>query len=86
MQQRYPAPYGERMSPNQLCNVPVPSPLCVPPSGCCLQAPPLLGGLPASPKHPNTLFLSSHLPLQALTVLDPSLSHTTSPSVSSLVL
>lgn len=24
MQQRYPAPYGERMSPNQLCNVPVP--------------------------------------------------------------
>lgn len=23
MQQRYPAPYGERMSPNQLCNVPV---------------------------------------------------------------
>lgn len=25
MQQRYPAPYGERMSPNQLCNVPVSS-------------------------------------------------------------
>uniref|UniRef100_A0A8C0FCW4 Protein PAT1 homolog 1 n=1 Tax=Bubo bubo TaxID=30461 RepID=A0A8C0FCW4_BUBBB len=26
MQQRYPTPYGERMSPNQLCNVPVPRP------------------------------------------------------------
>lgn len=25
MQQRYPAPYGERMSPNQLCSVPVSS-------------------------------------------------------------
>lgn len=25
MQQRYPTPYGERMSPNQLCNVPVSS-------------------------------------------------------------
>uniref|UniRef100_A0A8B9NBY7 Protein PAT1 homolog 1 n=1 Tax=Accipiter nisus TaxID=211598 RepID=A0A8B9NBY7_9AVES len=38
MQQRYPAPYGERMSPNQLCNVPVPSPLCTPPYWLCLRA------------------------------------------------
>lgn len=64
MQQRYPAPYGERMSPNQLCNVPVLSPLCT-----------LLRGPPASPEPPNAQLSSSHLQIQALMGLDPSLSH-----------
>ncbi|NXE17233.1 PATL1 protein, partial [Lophotis ruficrista] len=50
MQQRYPAPYGERMSPNQLCNVPNssllghPFPHSVSPVLTHLQRAQLLGG------------------------------------------
>ncbi|XP_009994953.1 PREDICTED: protein PAT1 homolog 1, partial [Chaetura pelagica] len=50
MQQRYPAPYGDRMSPNQLCNVPHssllghPFPHNVPPVLTHLQRAQLLGG------------------------------------------
>ncbi|KFW75430.1 Protein PAT1 1, partial [Manacus vitellinus] len=53
MQQRYPAPYGERMSPNQLCNVPNssllghPFPHSVSPVLTHLQRAQLLGGAQA---------------------------------------
>ncbi|NXB89795.1 PATL1 protein, partial [Vidua chalybeata] len=54
MQQRYPAPYGERMSPNQLCNVPNssllghPFPHSVSPVLTHLQRAQLLGGAQVS--------------------------------------
>ncbi|NXM07142.1 PATL1 protein, partial [Tyrannus savana] len=55
MQQRYPAPYGERMSPNQLCNVPNssllghPFPHSVSPVLTHLQRAQLLGGAQVKP-------------------------------------
>ncbi|NXT70639.1 PATL1 protein, partial [Chaetops frenatus] len=55
MQQRYPAPYGERMSPNQLCNVPNssllghPFPHSVSPVLTHLQRAQLLGGAQVEP-------------------------------------
>ncbi|NWI35214.1 PATL1 protein, partial [Picathartes gymnocephalus] len=55
MQQRYPAPYGERMSPNQLCNVPNssllghPFPHSVSPVLTHLQRAQLLGGAQVQP-------------------------------------
>ncbi|KFQ47748.1 Protein PAT1 1, partial [Nestor notabilis] len=57
LQQRYPAPYGERMSPNQLCNVPNPSPRghpfphSVSPVLTHLQRAQLLGGAQVKPLH-----------------------------------
>ncbi|NWQ68519.1 PATL1 protein, partial [Neopipo cinnamomea] len=56
MQQRYPAPYGERMSPNQLCNVPNssllghPFPHSVSPVLTHLQRAQLLGGAQVKPR------------------------------------
>ncbi|NXK42743.1 PATL1 protein, partial [Piprites chloris] len=55
MQQRYPPPYGERMSPNQLCNVPNssllghPFPHSVSPVLTHLQRAQLLGGAQVKP-------------------------------------
>ncbi|XP_028012453.1 protein PAT1 homolog 1 isoform X1 [Eptesicus fuscus] len=55
MPPRYPAPYGERMSPNQLCNVPNssllghPFPPSVPPVLSPLQRAQLLGGAQLQP-------------------------------------
>ncbi|NXA15233.1 PATL1 protein, partial [Sapayoa aenigma] len=57
MQQRYPTPYGERMSPNQLCNVPNssllghPFPHSVSPVLTHLQRAQLLGGAQALSSH-----------------------------------
>ncbi|XP_064515901.1 protein PAT1 homolog 1 isoform X3 [Pseudopipra pipra] len=59
MQQRYPAPYGERMSPNQLCNVPNssllghPFPHSVSPVLTHLQRAQLLGGAQAGRMSPS---------------------------------
>ncbi|KAM6308832.1 protein PAT1 homolog 1 [Aegotheles albertisi] len=58
-QQRYPAPYGERMSPNQLCNVPNssllghPFPHSVPPVLTHLQRAQMLGGAQAGRMSPS---------------------------------
>uniref|UniRef100_A0A8B9IZZ2 Protein PAT1 homolog 1 n=1 Tax=Amazona collaria TaxID=241587 RepID=A0A8B9IZZ2_9PSIT len=59
LQQRYPAPYGERMSPNQLCNVPNssllghPFPHSVSPVLTHLQRAQLLGGAQAGRMSPS---------------------------------
>ncbi|NXU47711.1 PATL1 protein, partial [Turnix velox] len=59
MQQRYPAPYNERMSPNQLCNVPNssllghPFPHSVSPVLTQLQRAQLLGGAQAGRMSPS---------------------------------
>ncbi|NWS73495.1 PATL1 protein, partial [Crotophaga sulcirostris] len=66
MQQRYPAPYGERMSPNHLCNVPNssllghPFPHSVSPVLTHLQRAQLLGGAQVKlPSLPSCIFLAA---------------------------
>ncbi|NXF25982.1 PATL1 protein, partial [Rhodinocichla rosea] len=84
MQQRYPAPYGERMSPNQLCNVPNssllghPFPHSVSPVLTHLQRAQLLGGaqvklLPAGRMSPSQFARVSGLVGSPLPSVNPKL-------------
>uniref|UniRef100_A0A8C0ANN5 Protein PAT1 homolog 1 n=1 Tax=Buteo japonicus TaxID=224669 RepID=A0A8C0ANN5_9AVES len=79
MQQRYPAPYGERMSPNQLCNVPNssllghPFPHSVSPVLTHLQRAQLLGGAQAGRMSPSQFARVSGLVGSPLPSVNPKL-------------
>ncbi|XP_038262724.1 protein PAT1 homolog 1 isoform X8 [Dermochelys coriacea] len=79
MQQRYPSPYGERMSPNQLCNVPNssllghPFPPSVTPVFTHLQRAQLLGGAQAGRMSPSQFARVSGLVGSPLTSMNPKL-------------
>lgn len=79
MQQRYPAPYGERMSPNQLCNVPNssllghPFPHSVSPVLSHLQRAQLLGGAQAGRMSPSQFARVSGLVGSPLPSVNPKL-------------
>uniref|UniRef100_A0A8C4WR26 Protein PAT1 homolog 1 n=2 Tax=Gopherus evgoodei TaxID=1825980 RepID=A0A8C4WR26_9SAUR len=79
MQQRYPSPYGERMSPNQLCNVPNssllghPFPPSVTPVFTHLQRAQLLGGAQAGRMSPSQFARVSGLVCSPLTSMNPKL-------------
>ncbi|CAM2115118.1 unnamed protein product [Caretta caretta] len=79
MQQRYPSPYSERMSPNQLCNVPNssllghPFPPSVTPVFTHLQRAQLLGGAQAGRMSPSQFARVSGLVGSPLTSMNPKL-------------
>ncbi|KAM7019813.1 protein PAT1 homolog 1 [Passerculus sandwichensis] len=79
MQQRYPAPYGERMSPNQLCSVPNssllghPFPHSVSPVLTHLQRAQLLGGAQAGRMSPSQFARVSGLVGSPLPSVNPKL-------------
>ncbi|XP_064019477.1 protein PAT1 homolog 1 isoform X2 [Pogoniulus pusillus] len=79
MPQRYPAPYGERMSPNQLCNVPNssllghPFPHSVSPVLTHLQRAQLLGGAQAGRMSPSQFARVSGLVGSPLPSVNPKL-------------
>ncbi|XP_056349124.1 protein PAT1 homolog 1 isoform X1 [Oenanthe melanoleuca] len=79
MQQRYPTPYGERMSPNQLCNVPNssllghPFPHSVSPVLTHLQRAQLLGGAQAGRMSPSQFARVSGLVGSPLPSVNPKL-------------
>ncbi|NXP03324.1 PATL1 protein, partial [Thinocorus orbignyianus] len=79
MQHRYPAPYGERMSPNQLCNVPNssllghPFPHNVSPVLTHLQRAQLLGGAQAGRMSPSQFARVSGLVGSPLPSVNPKL-------------
>ncbi|NXA44172.1 PATL1 protein, partial [Eudromia elegans] len=79
MQQRYPTPYGERMSPNQLCNVPNssllghPFPHSVSPVLSHLQRAQLLGGAQAGRMSPSQFARVSGLVGSPLPSVNPKL-------------
>ncbi|KAM7108582.1 LOW QUALITY PROTEIN: protein PAT1 homolog 1 [Ciconia maguari] len=79
MQQRYPAPYGERMSPNQLCNVPnssllaTPFPHSVSPVLTHLQRAQLLAGAQAGRMSPSQFARVSGLVGSPLPSVNPKL-------------
>ncbi|XP_038620363.1 protein PAT1 homolog 1 isoform X3 [Tachyglossus aculeatus] len=79
MQQRYPAPYGERMSPNQLCSVPNssllghPFPPSVTPVLSHLQRAQLLGGAQAGRMSPSQFARVSGLVGSPLASMNPKL-------------
>ncbi|XP_043405469.1 protein PAT1 homolog 1 isoform X8 [Chelonia mydas] len=79
MQQRYPSPYSERMSPNQLCSVPNssllghPFPPSVTPVFTHLQRAQLLGGAQAGRMSPSQFARVSGLVGSPLTSMNPKL-------------